>query len=40
MSYTPPPTADGVPRPVVPCVRLSAMMEAALPSKGVVWEGN
>ncbi|CAK9015307.1 unnamed protein product [Durusdinium trenchii] len=34
MSYTPPPTADGVPRPVVPCVRLSAMMEAALPSKG------
>ena len=34
MAYTPPPASDGTPRPVVPCVRLGAMMEAALPTKG------
>ena len=34
MAYRPPPAADGTPRPVVPCVRLGAMMEAALPEKG------
>ena len=33
MAYRPPPAADGSPRPVVPCVRLSAMMEAAFPVK-------
>lgn len=33
MAYRPPPAADGTPRPVVPCVRLSAMMEAAFPTK-------
>lgn len=34
MAYTPPPTADGTPRPVVPCVRLGVLMEAAIPKRG------
>lgn len=34
MAYTPPPAQDGAARPVVPCVRLSAFMEAALPTGG------
>lgn len=34
MAYTPPPAKDGTARPVVPCVRLAAMMEAAYPSPG------
>lgn len=34
MAYTPPPAADGSPRPVVPCVRLGVMMAAAYPSNG------
>jgi len=34
MAYTPPPAADGSPRPVIPCVRLGVMMAAAYPSNG------
>lgn len=34
MSYVPPPAADGTARPVVPCVRLGTMMDAAMPEKG------
>jgi hypothetical protein len=33
MAYKPPPAADGSPRPVLPCVRLGAMMEGAYPSR-------
>lgn len=33
MAYKPPPAADGAPRPVLPCVRLGAMMEGAYPSR-------
>ncbi|CAK9017736.1 unnamed protein product [Durusdinium trenchii] len=36
MAYVPPPAADGTPRPVVPCVRLPALMESALPAKGPI----
>ena len=34
MAYVPPPASNGAARPVVPCVRLGAMMEAALKEKG------
>eukprot|EP00435_Cladocopium_sp_Y103_P058440 s1296_g20.t1 len=34
MAFVPPPASDGAARPVVPCVRLGAMMEAALLEKG------
>mmetsp|Transcript_11454 Transcript_11454/g.27476 ORF Transcript_11454/g.27476 Transcript_11454/m.27476 type:complete len:552 (-) Transcript_11454:170-1825(-) len=34
MAYKPPPAANGMPRSVVPCVRLGALMEAAMPVPG------
>lgn len=34
MAYVPPPASNGDARPVVPCVRLGAMMEAAMKEKG------
>lgn len=34
MAYTPPPAADGSARAVVPCVRLGALMEGAMPTRG------